>query len=284
MDGFSALRTHAFLMLGLASLVQADPGQGREAEILQNIAEGLAGNLCQRGEEGWCWFEDRLTYDNARLPEALIRSGLALSQPGLVQTGLEALDWLCRIQTGAGGVFRAIGASNFGSDFCVDHPFDQQPLEAAATVDACEAVRLGSLRLTACLLPSLGARLLGATLPYLMPALVDRVNRGAGWVFDPEQRIFAKGAAALAAELARARDEAQGEAQGALARAGEAEAQARAAREAGAAQAEQLSDLHWTFAEILGNSLKLLALARVRPRSVPSPPLLWNFLGIFGHC
>jgi len=144
MDGFSALRTHAFLMLGLASLVQADPGQGREAEILQNIAGGLAGNLCLRGEAGWCWFEDRLTYDNARLPEALIRSGLALSQPGLVQTGLEALDWLCRIQTGAGGVFRAIGASNFGSDFCVDHPFDQQPLEAAATVDACEAAFLAT--------------------------------------------------------------------------------------------------------------------------------------------
>ena len=63
--------------------------------------------------------------------------------------------------------------------------------------DACEAVRLGALRLTACLLPLLAD--LAPTLPYLVPALVDRVNRGAGWVFDPEQKIFAKGAAALAA-------------------------------------------------------------------------------------
>lgn len=144
LDGFSALRTHAFLILGLTSLVQADPGQGREAEILLRIAQGLAGNLEPRGPGDWFWFEDRLTYDNARLPEALIRAGMALSQPGLVEAGLAALDWLCRLQTGSGGVFRPVGADNFGRDFCVEDPFDQQPLEAAATVDACAAAFLAT--------------------------------------------------------------------------------------------------------------------------------------------
>ncbi|MDH4385711.1 MAG: glycosyltransferase family 4 protein [Caulobacter sp.] len=144
LDGFSALRTHAFLILGLTSLVQSDPGQGREAEILLRIVRGLAGNLETRGQEAWFWFEDRLTYDNARLPEALIRAGMALSQPGLVEAGLAALEWLCRLQTGSGGVFRPVGAANFGRDFCVEEPFDQQPLEAAATVDACAAAFLAT--------------------------------------------------------------------------------------------------------------------------------------------
>ncbi|MDP1738072.1 MAG: glycosyltransferase family 4 protein [Caulobacter sp.] len=139
MDSFTALRTYAFLILGLTSLVRADPGLTQERALLERLTSALAEVL--RGSEtgDWHWFEDSLTYDNARLPEALLRAGQLLDDEALITAGLSSLDWLCRQQTGVGGVFRAVGTVNFGRPFTVEDPFDQQPLEAAATVDACAA-------------------------------------------------------------------------------------------------------------------------------------------------
>lgn len=144
LDSFTALRTYAFLVLGLASLVRAEPGLTRERDLLERLAAGLAGvhNGCETSD--WCWFEDGLTYDNARLPEALLRAGQVLDDERLVTAGLRSLDWLCGMQTGAGGVFRAVGTANFGQPLTVAAPFDQQPLEAAATVDACAAAYAAS--------------------------------------------------------------------------------------------------------------------------------------------
>lgn len=139
LDSFTALRTYAFLVLGLSSLVRADPGLAHERDLLTRLAGGLLDMLAD-GESGdWCWFEDGLTYDNARLPEALLRAGMVLDDETMVAGGLKSLAWLCGRQTGVGGVFRAVGTRNFGKPFTVEEPFDQQPLEAAATVDACAA-------------------------------------------------------------------------------------------------------------------------------------------------
>jgi hypothetical protein len=63
--------------------------------------------------------------------------------------------------------------------------------------DSCEPVRIGAIRLTASILSSLND--LTSTLPFLVPALLDRANGGVGWVFDGEQKIFAKGSETLAA-------------------------------------------------------------------------------------
>lgn len=137
LDGFTALRTYAFLILGLSSLVRADPTLRHERELLERLAKGLCSALITEGE--WRWFEPFLTYDNARLPEALLRAGQVLDDEALVAAGLTSLDWLCEQQTGPGGVFRAIGTRNFGLLNTTDEPFDQQPLEATATIDACAA-------------------------------------------------------------------------------------------------------------------------------------------------
>lgn len=144
LDSFTALRTYAFLVLGLAALVRDDPDMTRERDLLQRLATGLAGVLSGRETGDWRWFEDGLTYDNARLPEALLRAGQVLDDETLTAAGLRSLDWLCRKQTGLDGVFRAVGTHNFGQPFTVKAPFDQQPLEAAATLDACAAAYAGS--------------------------------------------------------------------------------------------------------------------------------------------
>ena len=87
----------------------------------------------------WLWFEDMLAYDNARLPQALIETGLATSTASYVEVGLRSLRWLMALQTTSTGYFRPVGTRSFGRLRQKPEPFDQQPVEAAATISACLA-------------------------------------------------------------------------------------------------------------------------------------------------
>jgi len=80
-----------------------------------------------------------MAYDNARLPEALIRAGIAQGRQDQIDCGCDALDWIASQQTAPDGRFRAVGTESFGRPYADPLPFDQQPLEAQATIDACEA-------------------------------------------------------------------------------------------------------------------------------------------------
>jgi glycosyltransferase involved in cell wall biosynthesis len=101
--------------------------------VLSETRDALLAQLAHQGD----WFEPMLAYDNALLPEALIRIGQRLGDRAAVDSGLQALDWLTVRQSAAGGRFRPIPTSAFKGG---DHPtFDQQPLEALATIEACVA-------------------------------------------------------------------------------------------------------------------------------------------------
>jgi uncharacterized protein YyaL (SSP411 family) len=86
----------------------------------------------------WPWCDDHLSYDNARLSEALLLSGQWLPDREMLETGLRSLDWLKRVQTDeAGRHFAAIGNQGWYTRGGEKARFDQQPIEAAAMVDAC---------------------------------------------------------------------------------------------------------------------------------------------------
>jgi hypothetical protein len=83
------------------------------------------------------WFEEGLSYDNARLPQALILAGLAAEKPTHISAGLQSLRWLMTMQTARTGHFRPVGSDGFGDVGLPPQHFDQQPVEAAATISAC---------------------------------------------------------------------------------------------------------------------------------------------------
>ncbi len=139
LDVEQPLRTDAFVVLGLSALVEGGVATPPMREMLVRKAKSVAAPLITRGEKGLPWFEGCLSYDNARLPEALIRAGLALGDDGLIAHGLEALTWLCAKQTSPLGWFLPIATVDFGRPLDAGSLFDQQPLESAATLDACEA-------------------------------------------------------------------------------------------------------------------------------------------------
>ena len=95
------------------------------------------GGLAAVESPDWTWFEQGLAYDNARLPHALMLTGLATQTPAYIDAGLRSLRWLMTQQTTPTGHFRPIGTAGFGAVRQQPRAFDQQPLEASATIAAC---------------------------------------------------------------------------------------------------------------------------------------------------
>jgi glycosyltransferase involved in cell wall biosynthesis len=136
---FGSPRAMAFAMLGAAAVLEAHPGHALARRMLDRFGEELLALLAESRRPEWEWFEIVLAYDNARLPEALIRAGAAIGRKDLLACGLKTLDWIEARQTAPDGGFRAVGTDSFGRAYGAPLPFDQQPLEAQATIDACIA-------------------------------------------------------------------------------------------------------------------------------------------------
>ena len=134
-----SLRAQSFAMLGAAAMVQARPGHDLSMSILQRFPDSHLALLEETRRPEWQWFEIVLAYDNARLPEALLRAGQALGRPDLIDCGLSTLGWIVEKQTSPQGRFRAVGTDSFHRPYSDPLQYDQQPLEAQATVDACLA-------------------------------------------------------------------------------------------------------------------------------------------------
>ncbi len=87
-------------------------------------------------DDGWSWFEDELSYDNARLSQALISGAHALGRDDLAELGLDSLRWLGDESGLDGGVLRLAGHRGRRRDEPVHGSGDEQPLDAAALVEA----------------------------------------------------------------------------------------------------------------------------------------------------
>ncbi|MBP1852780.1 glycosyltransferase family 4 protein [Rhizobium halophytocola] len=136
---FRSPRAWAFTLLGLNDYCAVNPEDPHARMLRIRHAENLMGLERRVSKGGRRWFEAGLSYENARLSQALIATGVATKIPAFVQTGVETLRWLMTQQTGEAGHFRAIGTEGFFDIGQPPKPFDQQPVEATATVAACLA-------------------------------------------------------------------------------------------------------------------------------------------------
>lgn len=136
-EEFRSPRALAFTLLGLDGYCAAVPDDGRAQDIRCVLAERLMSGLATVEKPDWQWFEEGLAYDNARLPQALIVTGLATQTSVYVDAGLRSLRWLMAQQTTSLGHFRPVGTAGFGELRKRPRAFDQQPVEATATIAAC---------------------------------------------------------------------------------------------------------------------------------------------------
>jgi hypothetical protein len=105
--------------------------------LLEQFLERMAARLPNPQHGSWMWPEPRMTYDNARVPEALIQAGSAMDDSAMIERGLVLLEWLVDTEHGREGFsFTPVGGR--GPDDAKP-AFDQQPIEAWAMADACFA-------------------------------------------------------------------------------------------------------------------------------------------------
>jgi glycosyltransferase involved in cell wall biosynthesis len=138
-EGFRSPRAWGFALLGLDAYCAVTEADGAVLRIRRLLADRLTTMLATTGTKDWAWFEHGLAYDNARLPQALLVTGISTGTSRYVEAGLRSLRWLTTLQTTPAGFFRPVGTESFGDQRRPPLPFDQQPLEATATISACLA-------------------------------------------------------------------------------------------------------------------------------------------------
>jgi len=131
-------RSWALGILGLHYYLRRFNDDDLRAKMAQ-LADRLQGRFVEKATSDWPWFEDLVTYDNGRIPQALIIAGLNLGRQDLVDRGLRALQWLLDVQTASQGHLTVIGSNGWLRRSGERARYDQQPLEAAALIGACKA-------------------------------------------------------------------------------------------------------------------------------------------------
>jgi glycosyltransferase involved in cell wall biosynthesis len=142
---FTSPRAWAFGLLGIHDYLRRMSGDRQVHQSRETLTARLMELFDRSAQPDWPWFEEDLTYDNAKLAHALILSGRAAGQQEVFERGLAALRWLVEVQTSENGHFRPIGSNGFYRRGGPRARFDQQPIEAQAMVSAClEAYRATS--------------------------------------------------------------------------------------------------------------------------------------------
>ncbi|MCG2797063.1 MAG: glycosyltransferase [Cellulomonas sp.] len=132
-------RSMAYAALGAAQLVGRDPDDALARRLLFDARQVLP---AAGYGTAWPWPEERLSYANAVLPEAMIAIGMALLDDALRHDGLVLLAWLDDEQT-VDGHLSVVPAGGRGRDD--RRPgFDQQPIEVAALAEAARTALLAT--------------------------------------------------------------------------------------------------------------------------------------------
>ncbi len=103
---------------------------------LRALGRTLAERYQQTREPDWRWFEPFLTYDNPRIPQALLLAGLRLQNPIWIRIAREAFEFLAETTFSDVGYFNPIGSDGWYFRGRIRALFDQQPICAGATVEA----------------------------------------------------------------------------------------------------------------------------------------------------
>ncbi|MFV1998375.1 MAG: glycosyltransferase family 4 protein [Acidiferrobacterales bacterium] len=136
-EQFASPRAIAFTIIATHAYLSRNEDDHQVEDLCKRLSQRLINWFDASATEDWPWFEDSLTYDNARLSQALLLSGRRFDDNEMMETGLRSLSWLQKIQTDeTSHHFSAIGNDGWYKRNGKRAQFDQQPIEAAAMVDA----------------------------------------------------------------------------------------------------------------------------------------------------
>ncbi len=134
---FTSPRAWAFALIGAYEYQQRFPGERFARNNLEILSTKLLKLYTENSSADWKWIEPILSYDNAKIPHALIISGRNLANEKMLKSGMDALKWLITVQTSSRGHFQPIGTEKKFERGKSKPVFDQQPIEAYSTISAC---------------------------------------------------------------------------------------------------------------------------------------------------
>jgi len=134
---FSSPRAWAFTLIGIHEYMQRFSGDRAAQNVEEILAEKLMDLYRRNSQVDWPWFEDILSYSNAKIPLALLLYGQRLSIRDMKEVAIKALEWLIKVQTSGEGYFQPVGSNGFYRRDGERAYFDQQPIEAYGMVLAC---------------------------------------------------------------------------------------------------------------------------------------------------
>ena len=138
MEKFTSLRSIAYLIMGCIFYLQRFSGAREVKRICRKLLERLYDKYCSERDENWKWFEKFLTYDNARLSQALMMGGIYFKNTNYLTTGLESIVWLFdELYDRDRNSISLIGNDGWYNKGTEKARFDQQPIEIPALIDAC---------------------------------------------------------------------------------------------------------------------------------------------------
>lgn len=136
-ESFTAPRAWASSLVAIHSYLRQFGGDSCARRLREDLANRLMESFQEYTKPDWVWCEDILTYCNARVPQALLLSGQWMQRGDIVDTGLQSLEWLLSVQKEPNGNFSFIGNHGWFRRDEEKARFDQQPIEAVTTIDAC---------------------------------------------------------------------------------------------------------------------------------------------------
>jgi glycosyltransferase involved in cell wall biosynthesis len=129
-------RAMSYAVAGLACYLDRFPGALGARRTMERLAGRLADRLAAHSSASWQWFDDALTYANAKVCEALLLAGRSCDHAGWSAAGLATLDFLLDA-TFSDGRFDFVGNDGWQGRDGSRATFGQQPIEAGYTAQAC---------------------------------------------------------------------------------------------------------------------------------------------------
>lgn len=135
---FNSLRGTAYGLLALckSKLPESDNKNLKINMLINHLSERLLNSYQTSHVNKWMWFEDRLTYCNGILPQALLAAYAVNGDKKCLKIGHDSLSFLTNILFKK-GYLNIVGNHGWYKKGEVLPLFDQQPVDAASIVYAC---------------------------------------------------------------------------------------------------------------------------------------------------
>lgn len=131
-------RAETYTMLGLHHYLKAYPKSPDVRKLLIKLADSLVRRYRKNSSKDWQWFEKTATYDNAKLPQVLFLAYEHTRKKEYLNVAKKTLDFLIDANFPDNKMMQVIGNRGWYSKGSkAPALYDQQPIDAAAMVEAC---------------------------------------------------------------------------------------------------------------------------------------------------